>query len=95
MEFDAAALWRIANAVLAAAALAVISWAAVRKWRRWAPRMRLLFQAMAVLLATLIVSSVESMLRGIPVGLRTGMTTAACLWVLHAVLATEDRYTRP
>lgn len=84
--------WRMTNALLAAIAFLMIARNLVVKWDRRTPRMRLMSQAMLALLFLVVEGSIESIVRDIAPGLRTAFTTAACAWIVFALIATEDDY---
>lgn len=86
-------IWRLSNALLAFVAGVYIAKNMLMKWRVRKSRMRLMSMALLALLLASAEGSLESIVRDIPPGPRTVLNTCACIWVLVAVLLTEDDYT--
>jgi hypothetical protein len=56
--------------------------------------MRLMSQSLLALLGVTVVSNIEQIIRNTELGVRTALTTAACAWVVFALIATPDDYSR-
>jgi hypothetical protein len=91
---DHETIWRLFNVVTLSLAALLVLRGAVRRWRAWTARMRLLFQALVLLLFTLIVASIESITEGAPLGVRTFLTTVAGAWIIWATTITPHGYER-
>lgn len=83
-------IWRLVNALLA---LAALIWLMVdlRQIRYTLSRRRLyLTFSLAGLLFAVVEGSIENMIQNNEIGLRTAITTAACVWCLLGLAFTQD-----
>jgi len=85
--------WRVLNAVLALIAAVMIAKNLISKWRVRKPRMRLMSMSLLALLLVVVEAAFENIHFHTPLGLQSGLTTMACVWVVIAVVFTPDDYT--
>lgn len=84
-------VWRCLNIVLSTVTLTVLlvdlPW---RRWTRLPARIQLFTQAVALMLVRDIVDPVESIMRHGPFGWRVPLSTVATMWLLYALLFTNQ-----
>jgi len=78
--FDGYAAWRILNALMALHGLVLLFLIMRKHWSKSDPAVRFLMQGMAGLLAATAVASIEAIVQGNPIGVRTSLFTAATFW---------------
>lgn len=54
--------------------------------------MRLMSMALLAMLLVVVEGSIENIGLGTPLGARTALQTAACIWVIVAIVATPEDY---
>lgn len=90
MEFDLPIAWRAANCLLAAVTLLFLMLdLRVMRSKLSSRRLYLTF-ALAGFLLALVVGSVENIAQSNPVGYRTAIATASCLWCLIGLVVGKD-----
>jgi hypothetical protein len=73
---------RVLNVGLAVVALAILGWSGRGRWGHWTPRTRFFWQSLVVFCVTVAYGSIENIVQGNLGGLRTPLTTVACIWVI-------------
>lgn len=90
MEIDLPLTWRVANCALASVTLLFLL-LDLRVMRRELSSRRLyLTFSLAGFLLALVVGSIENIAQTNPVGYRTALATASCLWCLIGLLVGKD-----